>query len=436
MRTEKDPKDVEAGRRALLATMTGLAAGVSADATANAQAAGAPENPVSAGGYVDPRSHFGAVGDGKSDDTSALERSIALGSQRQWPILLGPGAYLTSRSLHIPSNTMIRGTSYGLGFGCRIEPHDCAAFVVGGNTTTFHASIENVMIWPQGGPAEFVISVENSYSVKFRNVRIHNAHPKTRRAAIVLDGREGRCNDVLWERLIVRNDVDMGSIAILAEPGCGTHRFFDPSMENYVTLLEWRGGELDLFAPYTERAGRFGIHCNNADNDAAARLNTYGGVVSTAESAVACAIESISGMFNSFGTLWAPDSSRAIYVYSVPKGTATFSGSEPNLSGVGRGQCAGVEGWSERLRFPGHILRNSVQVDRSCGPRETVSIDIDIPGALPRLYRSRVNMDVGRAQILLSAQISAPNKVTVIIYNPGEKEINLSGRLSVSCSLT
>ncbi len=428
MSTQEDVGSEGSRRRALLASLTGMVASVSSGAGA-AQA-------VASSGYVDPRAHFGAIGDGKADDTQALERSIAFGSQRQWPILLGPGAYLTSRSLHIPSNTMIRGVSYGLGFGCRLEPHDCPAFIVGGNATTFHASIEDVMIWPQGAGSDFVVSVENSYSVRFRNIRIHNTHPRTRRAAIVLSGQSGKSNDILWERLIVRNDVDMGPIAVLAEPGCGTHRFFDLNLENFVTLLEWQGGNLDLFAPYTERAGRFGIRCNNPDSDGAARLNTFGGVVSSAESGVACAIESISGSFNSFGTQWAPDSSRAIYVYSVPKGIATFAGSEPNLSGSGRAQCLGIEGWQERVRFPGHVLRGSVQIDRRCRAREFIVIDVDLPGVLSRLYTVRAALDGVAADILLNARISAPNKVAVRIYNPAEKEIALSGHLSVSASLT
>lgn len=320
---------------------------------------GAAANPSSGeGAMLDVRRDFRAKGDGDADDTRALQNAIELGSSQHRPIILPPGTYKTTRPLVIPSNTMLIGSAPGLGFGCRIEPHACMALAIGGRTQSFHCSIENLMIWPRGAAPDCLIEIDNSYSITFRNVRIHNAQERLGSAAIKLLGAEsagghGRCNGIIWDNLIVRNDAGQPNVAILAAAGCGSHRFMNPCLENYRTLIEWNGGQLDLFAPYTERAGRFGINCNVDADDPDAYLNTFGGVVTSAESGVACAIRANMGAFNSFGTVWGASASRAVHVYSIPATAPVFHGVTPNVSPNGRARFSGVDGWMNGVKFSG-----------------------------------------------------------------------------------
>ena len=65
--------------------------------------------------------------------------------------------------------------------------------IFGGEQPTFHCSVENLMIWPKGDSPDCILSVDNCYSITFRNIRIHNTQPDIHRAAVVLmgDAREG-----------------------------------------------------------------------------------------------------------------------------------------------------------------------------------------------------------------------------------------------------
>src|SRR5208337_2200455 len=105
-----------------------------------------------------------------------------------------------------------------------------------------------------------------------KGIRIHESQAGLRRAAVLLlgdasSGGHGPCSNIIWENLIVRNDVAQPPVAVLASRGCGSHRFYSPDLENFQVLLEWQGGQIDLIAPYTERAGRYAVNCSLAADD-------------------------------------------------------------------------------------------------------------------------------------------------------------------------
>jgi hypothetical protein len=67
-------------------------------------------------GWINVVSDYGATGNGTTDDTTALQNAINAGSSAQKPVFVPPGTYKTTRSLTIPSYTMIIGSNPGMGF--------------------------------------------------------------------------------------------------------------------------------------------------------------------------------------------------------------------------------------------------------------------------------------------------------------------------------
>jgi hypothetical protein len=294
------------------------------------------------------------------------------------------------------------------------------------------------MIWPSGSAPDYLISIDNSYSVTFRNIRLHNAQEKLARGAVLLlgeagSGGHGRCNDIIWDNLIVRNDTGQPPIAILAAKGCGTHRFISPALENYRTLLEWQGGQLDLLTPYTERAGRYAVNCNVDADERYAYLNTFGGTIDCANSGLGCAIRATTRNLNSFGTLWGGSADNAVYVYELPADIVNFYGVVPNLSRTGKGRYSGVAGWRRFLNFSQQTLkgRRSLQIDIPA--RGETRTDVTVAGAISGEYWARVtaNVDLRKAQI--SAYVSDTDTVTVVADNPTEAKITLTGVFTVEC---
>src|SRR5271163_3084168 len=61
--------------------------------------------------------HFGAAGDGKADDTAALQRAIDAAAEKSRVVFLPPGIYL-SRELHVqPGIALIGVPGWNYSFG-------------------------------------------------------------------------------------------------------------------------------------------------------------------------------------------------------------------------------------------------------------------------------------------------------------------------------
>ena len=431
-------RPAQTARRDLIAWFA-TGAGVAASTAASAVPAVAPAAGSAAGRY-DATADFGAVGDGRADDSDALQAAIDRGSQSVRPVVLRPGAYRITRPLKIGPNTMLVGSAPGLGFGCRLEPVGCPALLVGGSTPSFHCSIENLLIWPKGPAADCVVSVDNSYSVTFRNLRIHDAHDETGRAAVVLlgsakAGGHGPCANVLWDNLIVRNDRGQPHVAILAAPGCGSHRFIAPDIENFGVLLEWMGGEIDLIAPYTERAGRYGVNCSIEPGEDAAYLNTFGGVVDTATSGIGCAIRRGARNVRSFGTTWAPSGARAAYVYDLPMGPVEFHGASRSAPTSRAPDIDGIDGWWRLVRTPDQRVAGTLAVDLVVAAGSRARIDVPVAGARADRHIAAVAINADTMGVLLCAYVAKDALVAVLASNPTSTPLRLRGIIGVECTI-
>ena len=424
---------------ASLATSAGALAAFNASGgtrVSNSEATG----PASFAGWLDAKADFAATGDGVADDSQSLQAAIDAGSSSYRPVILPPGVYRITRPLTVPSNTMLIGSSPGLGFGCRIEPFGCAAFIVGGKMPAFHCSIENILIWPKGNAPQFIISVDNSYSVTFRNVRIHECQDHIGRAAVLLlgepsSGGHGKCGNIIWDNLIIRNDDAQPPVAIMATKGCGSHRFFSPDLENYAVLFEWRGGQIDLITPYTERAGRYAVNCNTDVDDSEVHFNSFGGVVDCANSGLGCAIRSSTRNFNSFGTQWGPTAELACYVYSLPGSPVWFHGLVPNVGNSGRARFSGVPGWRRTVGFAQQALTGSKAIEVLIPPNERVEERITIAGVLAGQFWARVTINADSLGVQLSAFVSSTDTVTIVAQNGGSAPALMKGLLFVECGV-
>jgi len=382
-------------------------------------------------GWYDLKGDFNAIGNGAADDTDALQTAIDSGSKNVRPIAIPPGAYKTTRALRIPSNTMLFGSAPGLGFGCRLEPTGCPAFVVGGAESSFQCSIDNLMIWPKGPAPDFLVSIDNSYSVTFRNLRIHDAQQRLGRAAVLLlgaasSGGHGSCTNVIWDNLVVRNDTRQPAVAVLAANGCGSHRFLTPDLENFGVLLDWRGGQLDLIAPYAERAGRFAVNCNPDPGEPDAYLNTFGGIFDTAKSAIGCVIGATARNFNSFGTQWGASGAHAAFIYGLPAGPVTFHGMKAPRFG-------GIEGWRRYVAFPQGVIGTSRASALDVPADAHAQMDIEVGEVEVGTYWARVAINADSTGALLSAYVSKPGVVTVVATNLTHNAITLRGVFTVEC---
>lgn len=306
-------------------------------------------------GWLDLKLDFGAVGDFVADDTTAIFDAVAAGSAGHKPIFIPPGTYRYTATPRLASNTMLIGSNPGMTFGTVFRPDGCAAFNIGGSgPMSFHGAMHDLMIWPTGDAPNHIIKITNSYSWTFRNVRIHNAQQLTASAALLLSAEYGRSNNIIWDNLIIRTDPAMPNIAVLAEMGCGTHRFVNPNLEHFATLFEWRGGNIDIITPYAERFGKFGINCNLSLSDTSdPSMSVFGGEFNAPPSSVGCAIRQTTKNFNSVGCRWINPNGKSIYVYGNTSHKCKFHGMTPNLTGSGANIVTGYsQGWVDSLNFP------------------------------------------------------------------------------------
>jgi hypothetical protein len=310
---------------------------------------------------IDAKLDYGAVGDNTADDTTSLQNAINAGSSAQLPVSLSGGSYKITSPLVPGANTMLIGMSSAPGFGTLLRPSGCAAIDIGlGGPQVFACKFANFRIWPQGAAPDHILYVDNCYNVAFENVFIHQAQAGLTTATVVIDGTHGGSNAVIWNNFAIRNDSSPPARQLLMNKNCGSHTFYTPDIENAGTLMTWKGGRIDMFSPYTERAGVYALNVNPDASDANCRLNIFGGELGAAASGIAVAVQAGAKNLTTTGTsIRSYGNQYAIYVYGIPTGKLIFRGYKPNITmpgvdqiAAGLDQVSGVTGWNPWLSFP------------------------------------------------------------------------------------
>ena len=138
------------------AGIAGCGGGVS---TAGAgQATGSAAAGVPGSGYIDPKdASIGAVGDGVSDDTEALQSAIREAASTKRPIYLPQGVYLVSRTLRIESDgVQIIGLGGALPGRTRPSFGATIRYTGGGNAILVGKGLSDAGV---GGGSEFISRV-------------------------------------------------------------------------------------------------------------------------------------------------------------------------------------------------------------------------------------------------------------------------------------
>lgn len=134
-----------------------------------------PIFPSSAFDAVDVKD-FGAVGDGISNDSTAIAAAIAAaGGQAGGVIIFGPGRYIVSSSLSLPSNIIIRGSGVGTtSIIFSATNQDCFTSIDGSNITIQDMTISG----PGSGTGNGINFARSSNSslpyLRFSNLKILN----------------------------------------------------------------------------------------------------------------------------------------------------------------------------------------------------------------------------------------------------------------------
>lgn len=185
----------------------------------------------------------------------------------------------------------VAGIGSGGDFSNYIIASDCKGFNI---TGCHHWLLENFMIWPQGTtPPTELITLENCYSMVFRDLRIHMASTYWPSVAMIRQRNVGGgCNDIVWDHLILR--VDSGGaipIGMQFDNDCGSCHIANSDIETCSKAIEWLGGHVSVTNTYMERVGGTRALNLNASADANASFTWLGGEVHGQPSGLPIAID-------------------------------------------------------------------------------------------------------------------------------------------------
>jgi hypothetical protein len=129
------------------------------------------------GPWTDVRA-FGALGDGKADDTAAIQRAIdSTATTTQGIVFFPPGAYKITDRLKLDRNVDLMGV--GVGFGTQIIPVKTDAITILGSDWPggygFRNSIKGLTIMMNQAADRTAIVVDHAYTIKLENLMVFQA---------------------------------------------------------------------------------------------------------------------------------------------------------------------------------------------------------------------------------------------------------------------
>jgi hypothetical protein len=274
-------------------------------------------NILQRGGALGSIRDFGCVGDGTTDDTTNLQAffSDITGKTK----ILEAGTYKYTTALTLPAGgTHVQGIGSGGDFLSYLIPYDCAAFNISG---VHHSLLENFLIWPQGTtPPTTIITITNtSYSIKFRDVRIHVASTYVPSTAVVnVVKGDGTNLDIIFDHVMMRSDsatyypigyqfgADCGDITLI---GCDT--------EGCTVGYKHLGGVVQILGGHSENLNTNGVSLEPS-TDASASFSMLGARLGMAGSGgIPIAIRAGAKNARFTGTYIDTNATTAAYVYSL-----------------------------------------------------------------------------------------------------------------------
>jgi Pectate lyase superfamily protein len=129
------------------------------------------------GAWTDVRA-FGAIGDGKADDTAAIQRAIDYtATSTQGVVFFPPGGYKITNRLKLDRNVDLMGV--GVAFGSQIIPVNTDAITILGADWPggygFRNHIKGLTIMMTQADSRTAIVIDHAYTIKIENVMVFNA---------------------------------------------------------------------------------------------------------------------------------------------------------------------------------------------------------------------------------------------------------------------
>jgi hypothetical protein len=210
------------------------------------------------GAWTDVRA-FGAVGDGKADDTAAIQRAIDhTASTTQGVVFFPPGGYKITDRLKLDRNVDLAGV--GIAFGSQIIPVNTDAITIlgadwpGGHA--FRNHIKGLTIMMNQAEARTAIVIDHAYTIKIEDVMVFNA------------GSGGGIS-IANAAHVTLSDVNVYGVGTGSGTGIvvkdSNVNFNNPDIEAFRIGLQVIGDQgVHLFGGHLERNAAYGIRFDRA----------------------------------------------------------------------------------------------------------------------------------------------------------------------------
>jgi hypothetical protein len=216
--------------------------------------------------------YFGALGDGKTDDTAAIQRALdyAFKNKQGNPVILPSGGYVVSKPLVVPRNVDMIGE--GLGFFSSLIPINCDALWIKGETQeggyAFRNKIQNININMKRAASGKAIVIERAYNIKLADIFVYEApevgvfiysakHITIENVIIYGAGTKKGIGLKVSDAIVNMYNIDIENVAIALEIG--------PDKQDTTNV--------SVFGGFIERFGKYGINVLNSSHNTFIGLN-------------------------------------------------------------------------------------------------------------------------------------------------------------------
>jgi hypothetical protein len=238
------------------------------------------------GAWTDVRA-FGALGDGKADDTAAIQRAIDYtATATQGVVFFPPGGYKITDRLKVDRNVDLVGV--GVAFGSQIIPINTDAITIlgadwpGGHA--FRNHIKGLTIMMNQAEGKTAIVIDRAYTIKIENVMVFNA------------GGGGGIS-ISNAAHVTLSDINVYGVGTGSGTGVSVKdanvNLNNPDIEAFLNGLQVTGDQgVHLFGGHLERNAAYGIRFDRAS------YNTVIGVKITSPNAQGITIGFLDGSFS------------------------------------------------------------------------------------------------------------------------------------------